>query len=290
MIIGRLIIGALMIGAVYSVVGIGYSMIYKASGLMSLCQGDMLMFGAFLGLLFYKTFGLPFWLALLITTVIMFFLGMGIQKFLVIPLLKKASGFASVILCTLALSYVLQNTALLCWGPRMFQFPEIFSKSSVSIFGIGVSPSNLLVLGAAIVIMFALHFFLTRTKFGTAMRAAAMDEKAASALGINVTVTKGAAWGIASALAGAIGCLLGPVYGVYTTMGTLIGQKGFAGAVAGGYGNIYGAIIGGMFFGFVETFITAYVSTSYKDCISFGILIIILTIMPTGILKSKVLE
>lgn len=288
--IGRLIIGALMIGAVYSVVGMGYSVIYKASGLMSLCQGDMVMFGAFLGLLFYKTLGLSFPVTLLIVSVIMFFLGMGIQKFLVIPLLKKASGFASVILCTLALSYVLQNGALLGWGARMYQFPDIFEVNSVSVFGVNVAPSNLLVLVSAVVVMFALHVFMTKTKFGTAMRAAALDEKAASAVGINVTVTKGTAWGIASALAGVIGCLLGPVYGVYTTMGTLIGQKAFAGAVSGGYGNMYGAIIGGMFFGFVETFVSAYVTTSYKDCISFGILILILTFMPTGILKSKVLE
>ena len=288
--IGRLIIGALMIGAVYSVVGIGYSVIYSASGLMSLCQGDMLMFGAFLGLFFYGTLGLPFPIALLTTAVIMFLLGMGIQKFLVIPLLKKASGFASVILCTLALSYLLQNGALLGWGARMFQFPAIFDVSSVNIFGVGVAPENLLVLFAAVLAMLALHLFMTRTKFGTAMGAAAMDDIAASEVGINVTVTKGVAWGIASALAGVIGCLLGPVYGVYTTMGTLIGQKAFAGAVTGGYGNMYGAIIGGMFFGFAETFISAYVSTSYKDCISFGILIIILTFMPTGILKSKVLE
>ena len=286
----RLIIGALMIGAVYSVVGIGYSVIYRASGLMSLCQGDMLMFGAFLGLFFNKSLGLPFPIALLFTTVLMFLLGMGIQKFLVIPLLKKASGFASVILCTLALSYVLQNTALIGWGARMFQFPSIFKTNSINIFGIGVAPENALVLGAAILVMIILHLFMTKTKFGTAMRAAALDETAASAVGINVGITKGVAWGIASGLAGAIGCLMGPVYGVYTTMGILIGQKGFAGAVSGGYGNMYGAIIGGMFFGFAETFISEYISTSYKDCISFGILIIILTFMPTGILKSKVLE
>ena len=286
----RLIIGALMIGAVYSVVGIGYSVIYRASGLMSLCQGDMLMFGAFLGLFFNKSLGLPFPIALLFTTVLMFLLGMGIQKFLVIPLLKKASGFASVILCTLALSYVLQNTALIGWGARMFQFPSIFKTNSINIFGIGVAPENALVLGAAILVMIILHLFMTKTKFGTAMRAAALDETAASAVGINVGITKGVAWGIASGLAGAIGCLLGPVYGVYTTMGILIGQKGFAGAVSGGYGNMYGAIIGGMFFGFAETFISAYISTSYTVCISFGILIIILTFMPTGILKSKVLE
>ena len=85
----RLIIGALMIGAVYSVVGIGYSVIYRASGLMSLCQGDMLMFGAFLGLFFNKSLGLPFPIALLFTTVLMFLLGMGIQKFLCNPAIEK---------------------------------------------------------------------------------------------------------------------------------------------------------------------------------------------------------
>lgn len=288
--IGRLIIGALMIGSIYSVVGIGYSVIYSASGLMSLCQGDMVMFGAFLGLLFYKTLGLPFPVALLITAGIMFLLGVCIQRFFVVPLLKKASGFASVILCTLAISYILQNGALLGWGARMYQFPPIFSTTSVNIFGVGVAPENILVLAVALFAMVALHLFMKKTKFGTAMRAAALDDKAASAVGINVTATKSAAWGIACSLAGTIGCLVGPVYGVYTTLGTLIGQKGFAGAVTGGYGNMYGAIIGGMFFGFAETFISAYVSTSYKDCISFGLLILILAFMPTGILKSKVLE
>lgn len=288
--IGRLIIGALMIGAVYSVIGIGYSLIYKASGLMSLCQGDMLMFGAFLGLTFYKTLGQPFLVSLGLTAVLMFLLGMAIQRLLVVPLMRKASGFASVILCTLAISYVLQNSAMLGWGSRTFYFPSIFSTSSVEILGIGAAPENIMVLLAALLIMVVLHVFMTRTKFGTAMRAAALDEKAASAVGINVSLTKGVAWGMASALAGAIGCLLGPVYGVYISMGTLIGQKGFAGAVSGGYGNIYGAMIGGMFFGFVETFVSAYVTTSYKDCISFGILILILTFMPTGILKAKVLE
>lgn len=288
--IGRLLIGGLMIGAVYSVIGIGYSLIYKASGLMSMCQGDMLMFGAFLGLTFYKTLGLPFAVSFCLTAVLMFLLGMLIQRLLVVPLLKKASGFASVILCTLAVSYILQNSAMLGWGSRTFYFPSIFETSSVEIFGIGVAPENIMVLVVAAVIMVVLHFFMTRTKFGTAMRAAALDEKAASAVGINVSVTKGAAWGLAAALAGSIGCLVGPVYGVYITMGTLIGQKGFASAVSGGYGNIYGAMLGGMFFGFVETFVSAYITTSYKDCISFGILILILAFMPTGIMKAKVLE
>lgn len=288
--LGQLVIGALMIGAVYSVIGMGYSIIYKASGLMSLCQGDMMMFGAFLGLMFYSRFKMPFILALLLTTICMFLIGYLIQKLLITPLLRKSSQYAYVILCTLALSYLLQNTAMLVWGSRTFQFPSIFSVSAVKMGKIRVAPESLMVLAAAVVFMLGLHFFMAKTRFGTAMRAAALDEKAASALGINVPLTKGVTWGLAGCLAGAIGCVLGPVYGVYTAMGTLIGQKGFASAVSGGYGNMYGAMLGGLFFGFVETFVSAYVTTNYKDCISFGVLIVILIFMPTGFLKAKVLE
>ena len=138
--------------------------------------------------------------------------------------------------------------------------------------------------------MFGLYFFLNKTKFGTAMRASALNQKAASALGINVSLTKGITWGMSAGLAGLLGAALGPYYGVYTTLGALIGQKAFAGAVAGGYGNMYGAIIGGMFFGILETFTTAYVTTTYKDCLSFAVLILLLIVMPTGLFKEQVLE
>ena len=122
------------------------------------------------------------------------------------------------------------------------------------------------------------------------MRAAALSPKAASAMGINVPVTKGVVWGLSAGLAGVIGATLGPIYGVFTTLGALIGMKAFAGAVVGGYGNIYGAIIGGTFFGFLETFTSAFVTTTYKDLLSFGILIIVMTFMPTGLFKEQVLE
>ncbi len=286
----QLIIGALMIGSVYGLVGLGYGLIYKASGLMSLAQGDMLMIGAFLGLTFYKYLQLPFIVALLLTMLIMFVLGMLIQRVLVTSLLKKGAATVYVILCTISISMILQNVAMFAWGTNVMQFPSIFKKSVVNLLGYDLVPENLLALGVALTCMVALHFFMTKSKFGTSMRAAAQDPMAASALGINVPVTRGASWGIACMLAGGIGVVVGPIFGVYMSMGSMIGQKAFAGAVVGGYGNMYGAIVGGLFFGFVETFVSAYLTSSYKDFISFAILILVMIIMPTGLFKEQVME
>lgn len=288
--LAQLIIGALMIGSVYGLVGLGYGLIYKASGLMTLAQGDMLMIGAFLGLTFYKYLNLPFIVALLLTMIIMFFLGMFIERILVTKLLAKGAQMVYVILCTISISMVLQNTAMLSWGSNVLQFPSIFNKSTVLVFGMKVVPENLLALGVGLICMIALHIFMNKSKFGTSMRASAMDEMAASSLGINVPATKGASWGIATMLAGGIGVVVGPIFGVYTSMGAMIGQKAFAGAVVGGYGNMYGAIVGGMFFGFLETFVSAYISSSYKDFISFGVLILVMIMMPKGLFNEEVME
>lgn len=288
--LAQLIIGALMIGSVYGLVGLGYGLIYKASGLMTLAQGDMLMIGAFLGLTFYKYLNMPFVVALLLTMIIMFFLGMFIERILVTKLLAKGAQMVYVILCTISISMVLQNTAMLSWGSNVLQFPSIFNKNTVLVFGMKVVPENLLALGVGLVCMIALHLFMNKSKFGTSMRASAMDEMAASSLGINVPATKGASWGIATMLAGGIGVVVGPIFGVYTSMGAMIGQKAFAGAVVGGYGNMYGAIVGGMFFGFLETFVSAYISSSYKDFISFGVLILVMIMMPKGLFNEEVME
>ena len=286
----QLIIGALMIGSVYGLVGLGYGLIYKASGLMSLAQGDMLMFGSFIGLTFYKYMGLPFGVSLILTMIIMFCLGMFIERVLVTSLLEKGAQTVYVILCTISISMILQNVAMFSWGSNVKQFPSLFKTDTVNIFGYKIVPENLLALAVAIVCMVGLHIFMTKSKFGTSMRAAAQDEIAASALGINVPATKGTSWGIASMLAGGIGVVVGPVFGVYMSMGAMIGQKAFAGAVVGGYGNMYGSIIGGLFFGFIETFISAYVTSSYKDFISFAVLIVVMIFMPTGLFKEQVME
>jgi len=286
----RLLIGALMIGAVYAVMGMSYSLIYKATGLMNLAQGDFLMLGSFIGLTFYKTLGLNIVLSFVLTFIIMFAIGYLVQNYLITVLLNKGASFSYIILCTAALSLAFENGAQLIWAPYTLQFPSIFKTYSVDFLGAKVAPENLLLLFIAVVGGVGLFLFLNKTKFGTAMRATALDQTAASALGINIQLTKGVTWGISAALAGVVGMALGPVYGVYSTMGSMIAQKAFAGAVTGGYGNIYGAVIGGLFYGFVETFTSAYLTTTYKDVITFALLILVLIVSPSGIFKEKVIE
>ena len=204
--------------------------------------------------------------------------------------MKKGAAFSYIILLTAALGLAMENSAILIWTPYTLYFPAIFKVTSVEIAGTHVAPESLLVLGIAVFSCVGLFVFLNKTKFGTAMRASAQDQVAAGALGINVGLTKDVTWGLASALAGIIGMALGPVYGVYSTMGAMIAQKAFAGSVTGGYGNIIGAVVGGFFYGFLETFVSAFVTTTYKDVISFAVLIVILVISPTGLFKEKVIE
>lgn len=286
----KLIISALMIGGIYGVLGMGYCLVYKSTGLMNLAQGDFMMFGAFVGLTFYKYAKLPFLVSILLTFAVMFLMGYFIQRFLIIKLIKRGATFAYVILCTAACSMVLQNGAMLTWGPIMLSFPNIFSTTTVDLGVVSVAPESLLVLAVAIVCSIGLYIFLNKTSFGTAIRAAAMDKDAAYSVGIDVLSTRGIAWGMSAGLAGVIGASIGPIYGVYTTMGALIGQKAFAGAVAGGYGNVFGALVGGMLVGVLEAFVSAYLTATYKDAIIFAFLIILLTFNPNGIFKEKVIE
>lgn len=286
----QILIGALMMGSIYGVVGLGYSLIYKASGLLSLCQGDMLMLGAFLGLMFYKTMKLPFLVSLALTMIIMFFIGMMIERFIVTPLLQRGATLASIILATMAVAMVMRNSSMLIWATNVLDFPPLFKVATIKISGFNIVPESLVIVGAAFVGMVGLHFFMNKTKFGTSMRAAALDPKAASTMGINVPFTKGITWGISAALAGGIGVVVGPMMGVFSTMGVLIGLKGFSSAIVGGYGNMYGAITAGILFGFMEAFVAAYITSGYKDLITFLFLIIIMIFMPTGLFKAKVLE
>ena len=286
----QLIIGSLMIGSVYGLLALGYSLIYKASGQMTFVQGDLLMLGAFVGLTFYSTLGMPFLVAMMLTIVVMFLLGMLIEKFVIRILLKKGAAGIYIVLATIALSIIFQNIAMLVWGSRIFQFPPIFGTNMISMGGVNIVPESLLALIVAIICMVVLHIFMTRTMFGTSMRAAAQDPLAASSLGINVPLTHGITWGLSAALAGVAGLMVGPVFGVSITMGSMIGLKGFAGAVIGGYGNMYGAIVGSTMLGFIETFVAAGISSVYKDFISFLVLVVIMIFMPYGLFKAKVYD
>ncbi len=288
--ISILVVSAFMIGSIYGLLALGYSLIYRASGLMTFVQGDLYMFGAFLGMTFYKILKLPFAVSIIMVILCMFVLGMLIEKYVIRILQHKKAPAIYIVFATIALSIILQNLAMLIWGGTIFQLPPVFNKSIWEFGNMVIVPESMLAFVIAVLLMLLLHLFMTKTKFGTSMRAAAQDPMAAKGMGIDVSWTIGVTWGLAAALAGVAGFLVGPVFGVHFMMGSSVGLKGFAGAVIGGYGNMYGAMLGSAILGIIETFAAGIINSTYKDVLTFAILIIVLVFKPTGIFKSDVYD
>ena len=286
----QLLISGLVIGSVYGLIALGYSLIYKASGLLTFAQGDLLTLGAFLGVTLYSGLGLPFVVALILAVAIAFILGMAIEKIIIRRLLDKKVMAIYIVLATIAVSYIIQNGTMIGFGTKTLYFPAIFPIKIIKIGSISVQTESIVCIVTALGMMLLLHFFMSKTKLGTAMRAASMDRMAAEARGIDVSLTTGLTWGIAAGLAALGGMLIGPIFGVYTTLGATIGKKGSAAAVSGGYGNMYGAMVGGLLLGIVETFVAGLWASEYKDMISYLILLIFLFVKPTGLFNERAIQ
>jgi len=285
-----LIISGIMLGCIYGLIALGYSLIYKASGLMSFVQGDIMTWGAFLGLTFYSLLGLPYIVSLLLTMLIAFLFGFLLEKGVIRQLLNKNVMPIYIVLATIAISYVLLNGSQIIWGTLPFYFPSIIPSLKLKLFEVAVQPEIILCVAISVVCMVLLHFFMTKTKLGTAMRASSMDPLAAEACGIDVSLTTGLTWALSSALAATAGMLIGPLYSVYATLGSTIGRKGFTGAVIGGFGNMYGAMIGGVILGLMEILVSGYISSAYKNLIAYVVLLIFLFVRPTGITNEKAIQ
>lgn len=282
-----LLISGLVLGGTYGLIALGYSLIYKASGLMSFVQGDIMTLGAYLGLTFFSILKLPFVVSVLLTVLCAFLVGMLLERGVIRVLLNKNVLAIYVVLATIAISYIIQNGAQLTWGSITLNFPSVFTIKKVKLFGVNVRPEQILCTVSSLIIMVLLHLFMTKTRFGTSLRAAAMDPMAAQSCGINVHLSTGITWGLSAGLAAIAGILVGPLYGVFILLGNQIGNKGFSGAVIGGYGNMYGAMVGGLLLGLIETFVTGYISSDYKNLIAYIILIVFLFVKPTGIFNER---
>ena len=281
------IIAGMIMGAIYGMVGLGYSIIFRASGIMNLAQGEMITLSAFLGVTFYKVIGLPYWISLLLTLVIMFGYGALLQLGGISKFTNLGVKGIYMILITLGISKIMNGACELIFGATPIGFPSMFKTSVVNIFGAFVTPDKLLCFGLSAVGMLLIHLFLTRTKVGIATRACAMDSTAAEACGIDVVKSNAIVWGLSSTVAAMCGMMLGPIYGVSLTLGASISTKGMASSVSGGFGNIYGAMVGGLILGIVESFVGGYVNSTMKDMMAYFILFLILCVRPTGLFNEQ---
>jgi branched-chain amino acid transport system permease protein len=288
----------LAVGGIYALIALGYTMVYGVMKLINFAHGDLFTYGAYLGMTLITSLLLQDRLGPLLGVLVLAAMVMGLVGLLGVILERAAyrplrnSPRLSAVVSALGASIFLQNTVMLIYGARIQVYPEgILPETSVSLFGLQVPLIRILVVLVSLAMMAALYLFVQKTKTGTAIRAAAIDQGAAQLMGINVNGVIRLVFLIGPALGGAAGLLVGLYYGqVNFTMGWMYGMKAFTAAILGGIGNIPGAMIGGLALGVIEALGAAYLSIAWKDAIAFCVLILILIVRPTGLLGERVAE
>ncbi len=289
------LVNGLILGSVYALLALGYTMVYGIIKLINFAHGDIYMIGAFLGyylinnLTVIDNMAVRFFMALPIAMAITALLGVVIE-FLAYRPLRNSTRIAALI-TAIGVSFFLEYTMVYFFSANVRPFPQAIETTKFTLGPISVTNIQLLILGISLVLMVALQFIVTKTKMGKAMRAVSVDSDAAQLMGINVDRTISFTFALGSALAGAGGVLIGLYYNsIEPLMGMTPGIKAFVAAVLGGIGIIPGAALGGFVIGVLETMATAVGLSDFRDAVVYIVLILILLVRPSGILGKNVKE
>ena len=299
-------INGLTRGAVFALIALGYTMVYGIVELINFAHGDVFMLGLFISLAWFTLLGisttltagqlltvLP--LVFLLTMLSTALLNVSIDRIAYRPL-RRSSRLAPLI-TAIGVSFMLENLALLWKGPAPIAYPDVFPSVDILRVWFGVDSAifittkDILVVGATLPLMLALNYFVTRTRWGKAMRATAQDRETAQAMGIDVERTILLTFFVGGALAGAAGVIQGMYYNIgMWWMGYQAGLRAFTAAVLGGIGNMPGAALGGLLIGFLSAWSDQYISARWTNAIVFSILILVLVFRPQGLLGDRTPE
>ena len=300
------IINGLVLGSMYALIALGYTMVYGIIQLINFAHGEVLMVGALtswscIGLMQEAMPNLPGWLMLLIATIIACVvaasLNLVIEKVAYRPL--RNSPRLAQLITAIGVSILLQTLAMIIWKPNYKAYPTLLSSTPYEIGTAVITPTQILVLAVTAVALALLMYLVNYTKLGRAMRATAENPRVAALMGVKPDMVISATFIIGAVLAAIAGIMYASNYGTaHHTMGFLPGLKAFTAAVFGGIGNLAGAVVGGLLLGLIESIGSGYIGdltggvlgSQYTDIFAFIVLIIILTLRPSGLLGERVAD
>ena len=287
------LINGLTIGMIYALIALGYTMVYGIIQLINFAHGEIFMVGAYLGLVAFTVLFSTLKLNSLLALGLMFtlamagcgLLGLVIERIAYRPLRK--SPRLVCLITAIGVSFILQNLAMLLFGPVDKSFPAFFKHSTLTLGALRITFMQCFIIITSLIMMLALRFFVRRTALGKALRATPEDMTAAWLMGINVDKVISLCFFVGSALAGAGGVMYGMYYNTITFHdGYLVGIKAFTAAVLGGIGSVPGAMLGGVALGMLEGLGAGYLSSEWKNVFAFLILVILLLCWPRGVLRK----
>lgn len=296
------VLNGLVLGSIYALVALGYTMVYGIIGLINFAHGEVVMVGAMvtisvLTMLAGAGFApgiITLLLAIMAAAVVCMLLAQGMEKYAYRPL-RKAPRLTPLILA-IGISIALQNLAMMIWGRGYKTFPEVVETHPVEVFGATITNVQLSIMLIAVVIMLGLWLLVDKTRLGKAMRATAQNQEVAGLMGININRVISATFLIGASLGAIAGVMRAINYGQADAyMGLLLGLKAFSAAVLGGIGNLFGAMAGGLLLGLIESLAAGYtgqltggfLGANYQDIFAFAVLILVLLFRPNGLLGER---
>ncbi|MGB0140727.1 MAG: branched-chain amino acid ABC transporter permease [bacterium] len=263
------LLGGFVQGCIYSLIALGFVLIYRATRQINFAQGDLLMLGAYLGMQL-QLWGVSWSVALLLSLLLLFLCGSLLQLGILSPLPRESR--ISVILLTLGLGFVLRSLATMIWGPAPLFFPSPYEQLLFTWQALVISGAQLGVLIGSLIAWLAVWCLLYRSRIGLGLRALAQDYWMAQASGVSCKSMEALVWGLSATLAALGGILLAPLSLVHPELGWL-SIKAFAAAVLFGFGNVTGAVFGGLLLGITEQLSAAWFPDISRDLVSYLILL-----------------
>ncbi len=280
------LLSGVVVGFIYTLVGLGFTVIYNSSGIINFSQGEFVMAGG-MSAVFLLYAGLPLGVSFILSLMITSMIGIVLYKLISI---SKDGSQISLIILTLGFAIFLRGIAQVIFDKQLHTMPSIVGDGSFEIFNTTLTYQAVLIIVVASLIVISLYLFFKKTKTGQAMVAASDNVDSAKLMGINIKKILMLNFAISAVIASIGGILLTPITSTNYEVGIMLGLKGFCAAIIGGLGTPFGAVAGGLLLGILESLVAGYISSEYKDAVAFIVLLAILFFMPGGIfgnLKSQ---
>ena len=282
----QLLVSGIAQGCIYGLIALGFVLIYKATETVSFAQGELMMLGAFCGLVLMQVLGMPFWVAVLASIAAVAVFGVLLERVVIRPILGQPAF--SIVMLTIGIGYVARGliTMLPGIGTDTHTLPVPYRNVTWNAGGLILSAEHMVVIVVTALLCLGLFAMFRYSKLGIAMQASSQNQLAAYYMGIPVKRLNGLVWGLAAAVAAIAGLLLAPITFVHANMG-FIGLKAFPAAVVGGFGSLPGAIVGGLIIGIVESLSGFYLPEGFKDIAAYVVVLIMLMVKPNGLFGDK---
>ncbi len=275
------LLSGLSIGAIYALIGVGFSIIYNATGIINFAQGEFVMLGGMLTLFFLEMLKFPLWLAIPCAIAASTAAGILFERLAIRPLRRPTP--INLVILTIGGSILIRGLAMLVWGKDTHAIPSFSGDEPISIGGATILPQHLWILGVTLLMVSVNKFYFNRTISGKAMRACAYNRRAASLVGIDVRRMVMLSFAISSAMGAVAGIIVAPLTMVAYDVGGMLGLKGFCAAIVGGMSSGIPTVMGGLILGVLESMGAGLISSGYKDAIAFIVLLLLLFLRPQGL-------